>query len=65
MPDISMCANKACPSRMSCYRYRAKPSGDRQSWIFYTPEAGRDRCDRFAVIYAPEGDHLTPIAELP
>jgi len=26
MPDISMCKDHECPSRMICYRYRAKPS---------------------------------------
>lgn len=26
MPDISMCDNKKCPSRKSCYRYMAIPN---------------------------------------
>lgn len=26
MPDISMCPNKTCPSKWSCYRYNATPS---------------------------------------
>ena len=25
MPDISMCANKDCPLRESCYRFKAEP----------------------------------------
>ena len=26
MPDISMCANKKCKKKLTCYRYIAKPS---------------------------------------
>jgi predicted amidophosphoribosyltransferase len=26
MADITMCDNEECPLKMSCFRYRAKPS---------------------------------------
>jgi len=26
VPDISMCADKYCPSRETCYRFKATPS---------------------------------------
>jgi hypothetical protein len=35
MPDISMCANKNCPSRKTCYRYLAKPNEQRQSYAIF------------------------------
>lgn len=63
MPDIAMCANKTCASRMQCFRYRAIPNGDRQSWASFNPPAGADRCDRFKPIY-PNGQPLRPEGEL-
>lgn len=49
MPDISMCANKECPSRASCYRHQAsgtRPS-DYQSMMDFKPEPGEDKCESF------------------
>lgn len=37
MPDITMCANKKCPIRDACYRYRAMP--DRyQAYAMFEPK---------------------------
>lgn len=33
MPDISMCINKDCTRRASCYRYTVKPSEYMQSYM--------------------------------
>ncbi len=33
MPDITMCCDITCPVRNECYRFRARTSGHRQSWI--------------------------------
>lgn len=30
MPDISMCKNKTCPLRNTCYRFIAEPNPHRQ-----------------------------------
>ena len=32
MPDITMCLNKDCPIRTSCYRFTATPSDNRQAY---------------------------------
>jgi len=49
MPDISMCSSKECPKREQCYRAKAKPSGDRQSWInFFLPGV---ECENFMEIW--------------
>ena len=44
MPDIAMCANHACPSRETCYRYTVKPNPYRQSYSNFAPKDGEDRC---------------------
>ena len=31
-PDISMCKNKTCPLRMTCYRFTAKPDPWQQAY---------------------------------
>ena len=48
MPDITMCASKACPVRKKCYRATAKPSHYWwQSWSdFYDKESQQD-CEHF------------------
>lgn len=30
--DIAMCSDSKCPSRIHCYRYRAKPNEYLQAW---------------------------------
>jgi hypothetical protein len=47
MPDISMCSNDFCPSKDSCYRFRAVPNIGRQSYAGFWPEAGEDQCEYF------------------
>jgi hypothetical protein len=42
MPDISMCQNKECNMKESCYRYTAKPSEQWQSYSEFVYE--RDSC---------------------
>lgn len=32
MPDITMCANKACGKRKNCYRFTATPDAKYQSY---------------------------------
>lgn len=40
MPDIAMCTDKECPSRVHCYRYIAKPS-ERQSYAEFKHDSER------------------------
>ena len=40
MPDITMCCDRNCPKRDSCYRYRAEPTPRRQSYFSDTPREG-------------------------
>lgn len=46
MPDISMCANKQCPSREQCYRFTAAPSTF-QSYMKFEVANGDNKCDYF------------------
>lgn len=58
MPDISMCCNKTCPMRMSCYRFRAIPSRIQGFCEF---QNDGDKCDYFMQI-APT-DRVRPLEE--
>ena len=44
MPDISMCTNKYCPIRESCYRYTAIPSEYRQSYADFSYNEELKKC---------------------
>jgi len=48
-PDIAMCQDHTCPCRETCYRYKAKPDPNWQSWsvLFAASRAGRDKCDSY------------------
>lgn len=64
MPDITMCKNKLCPKRQSCYRYRATP--DRlQSYSSFVPVmdevSGTWECDYFSRVRRE--DKVQPIEE--
>lgn len=68
MPDISMCGNRTCPSRMKCYRYRARPDEHWQSWMEFQVPDCLDRCGSFMELWAFQHvnpDRLTPESELP
>jgi len=50
MPDISMCADTACPSRARCHRNKAsgtRPNDRRQSYMDFQREPDADRCANF------------------
>lgn len=46
MPDISMCANEACPLKNKCYRYTATPTMYRQAYADFAPD-DKGECDYF------------------
>ena len=54
MPDITMCDDNACPDKLKCYRYTAKPNEEWQAYFadsprkdniceFYWPVAPQDK----------------------
>lgn len=47
MPDISMCANKECPLKKTCYRYNATPSEFRQSYAKFEYDKDTNSCDYY------------------
>ena len=42
MPDIAMCLNEECPRKAECYRYMARPSEYRQSYMAFKAEGCED-----------------------
>lgn len=51
MPDISMCSNKTCPLRMTCYRFIAKanPWGQSYGDFKWTEDnEGKVTCDSYS-----------------
>lgn len=63
MPDISMCKNKTCPSRVHCYRYRAKPNKYLQAYGNFDPN-GKDRCDKYSSASGWDDFALVPMSAL-
>lgn len=63
MPDISKCGDTTCPSRMTCYRYRAKATPGRQSYFSPMRKEGAPICDDWLVIYG-DNFHLIPEGDL-
>ena len=55
MPDISLCQNQRCELKDICYRYKAKPNGEYQTYgSFYPTINTRTRemeCEYFMKIY--------------
>lgn len=47
MPDISMCMNEACKSKLDCYRYTATPTDGMQAYSGFKVEEGDARCGSF------------------
>ena len=49
MPDLSMCRDHACPSRLKCYRYQALPSV-RQTYAEFGRAEGMEKCEAFVQV---------------
>ena len=47
MPDITMCDNKKCPIKETCYRFTAIPSEYRQSYFMDDIRETDGSCDYF------------------
>lgn len=61
MPDIAMCVNVKCPSRVHCYRYRAKVSG-RQDYMEFIPKGSK--CESYKSTSGWDDRYLTSMREL-
>ena len=46
MPDISMCINKECKDKDTCYRFNAIPDSY-QCYIWKTGELNKETCDSY------------------
>jgi hypothetical protein len=45
MPNITMCKNKLCPSKDTCYRFTATPDKYLQAWADFKPfNPWEDKC---------------------
>ncbi len=62
MPDIAMCNNKTCPSRVNCYRYRAKPNRYRQSYVELQPNSS-GKCEEYWSTNGFDDKSLEPLDE--
>lgn len=62
MADIAICKNHDCPSRLHCYRYRAKPHPYRQLYSEYKHEG--ERCDFYSSTKGWDEFQLVPIESL-
>lgn len=62
MPDISMCRDFTCPSRESCYRYRAVPNERRQTYAEFD-RGGEDRCGSFQPVFRGQ-KRIVPMNEI-
>ena len=60
MPDISMCRNRECVMRETCFRYRAVPS-EYQSYGRFLPDGEDGYCDDFIPV---RGGRVRPMSEI-
>lgn len=61
MADIAMCLDHECPSRVHCYRYRAKPS-EWQSYAGFKHEG--ERCEAYSSTSGWDDWALVPMSAL-
>ena len=59
MPDITVCVNRTCTKRMTCYRYRAHWSPRWQSVSLFRPVDGK--CAFYSELR--EKDSVVPLQE--
>lgn len=59
MPDISMCGNMKCPSKETCYRFKAVPNPYRQSYMKFEPKEGENKCYHYMKL--KNGDRIITI----
>ena len=52
MPDITMCTGGECSKKDTCYRYRAWPSRQRQSYFIVPPSEPDDQCEHHMILSA-------------
>jgi len=50
MPDISMCTNLSCPSKETCYRFKAIPNEFWQSYFTFVLAEEETKCNSYIKI---------------
>ena len=65
MPDISMCADESCPSKMQCYRYFVNLAEPGETYTVHDFGAVRqgDKCDSFIPNEDTAGEQDSPAAQ--
>jgi len=56
MPDITMCAGRNCPLKETCYRYKAKPNMQWQSYFEEPYDKKKQTCEYYLKINANKKD---------
>lgn len=64
MADIAMCADTECPSRIHCYRYRARANELRQNYTDYRRHRNQKQCLEYWSVSGRDDQDLTPMKEL-
>jgi hypothetical protein len=58
MPDITMCQNKLCPSKDTCYRFTATPDKYLQAWADFKPlNPWEDKCSSYIEDRRKQNEH--------
>jgi len=47
MADISMCSGKGCELKETCYRFKATPNKNRQSFFGASPNSTPTECEYY------------------
>ena len=55
MPDISMCENKGCSLKESCYRFKAIPDDMLQCYSSFEQDEDGN-CEYFMKLYTPKDE---------
>ncbi len=50
MPDLAMCRNESCPSKLKCFRYMAIPDPYWQPFAQFEIPPGHNKCECFMEI---------------
>lgn len=55
MPDITMCHGDSCAKKLECYRHRANPTSERQSYFQTPPVKADGSCYYFLPMHKDDG----------
>jgi len=65
MPDITMCKGKGCPKKENCWRYRAIPTPNWQSYFVNSPwSEEKQECEHFLDLEKRQGFRVRHLEEI-